>query len=523
MQPRLMAPENPSPLAITQLLLDRASQAYIHELMYGDEAQKLFRDQGDDAYVDHINRGLLHASSLARFALPQRQEPVERQPDDLAPSMTTPTQGAADTNTARLPADAVSPFRPGEAPPPRTDASRQERERQLHDATLRYAGLIAMRRGSHGDVLLEQQRRRGRAAQIITRVFGAVLNPAEIGDYGRAERLAGSSAEAAEEYRQKANEYIAAEAHNHDQNVSVRYYLMNQFEQAVQEQAQQQSLPHRRQNGERYRTRWDNVRVRLADIWLNGGKVSRVIIVAPGAAAAGAAVGLAVGLVSLPAVGVGAALFGTLLAGRSIGGAIAGTVNRFQEAHQPTHERHDEQAQARNQAHANYLRIQMTPTEQQLDITRVYESATLVRAWENLQRKRRAELVGAVAAGAAFGVSLWATTAVKSALYESTEHYATPGPTPAHSTPTPNTPPTPTVNLHDYPWDVAHQLQPGHEWNLINNSIQQYNTAYGTQLHLVAHANGTPWTWIENGARALNPAQQTMFNQFMETAAAGTP
>ena len=533
MQPRLMAPENPSPLAIAppqpwyqRPSLDRASQAYINELMYGDEAQTLFRDQGEQAYVDHINQGLLNAYGLARFALQQPQRPADQVSAAPGHRMAAPTRrtgtGASAAPAATAHTADSSPFRPGEAPPLRDpDIVRRERERRLNDATLRYAGLIAMRRASHGDVLLEQQRRRGHAAQVLARVFGAVLNPAEIGDYNQAKRLARQSNDAAEEYRQRANEYIAAEARTHDANVGVRHYLMDRFETAVQEQAREQTMPHKRQDGTRYRSRWDNLRVRLTDAWFNGGKVRRAAIVAPGAVVTGAAVGVGVGLVSLPAVGVGVALFGTLLAGRSIGGAIASTVNRFQAAHLPLHQRHAEQAQSRNRAHASYLRTQLTPTMDQLDITRVYESATTARAWENLQRKRRAELVGTVAAGAAFGISAWATSSLKSALYESSEHYATPGatPTPEHvtPTPTPNTPPP--VNVHDYPWNVAHQLQPGHEWNLINNSMQQYNTAYGTHLHLVEHANGTPWTWIENGARALNPAQQTMFNQFMHSVA----
>lgn len=495
MQPRLSAPANEPPRALAPPRpwhpptdLDVASQMYLDELMHGEAAQTAFRDRNEEGYVDHVNQGLLNHPTLARFALPQ---------------------GLGS---------------PGPAPAPGAEAARQERERVINEATLRYAGLIAMRRASHGDALLEQQQRRGRAGRVAARVVGTILNPAETGDYKKAEQLAHRSAEAADEYRRQIDQYIASEPRTHDQAITARYELMDRFEAAVQSEALLQTRPRQAQDGRRYRNRWDTWQARQAEAWFNGGKVRRAAIVAPWALGAGAVAGIAVGAASLPAVGVGAALFGTVLAGRSIGGAIASSVNRFQAAHRPTLELHGQQALARNRAHANYLRTHLTPTEQQLDITRVYESATLARAQENLHRKRRAELVGAVAAGAAFGVTAWGVSNLESAVNQGAHPAATHGATstPTHQPPTPNTTPTPTtpaVNVHDAPWNVAHQLRPGHEWDLINSAMQKYNAAHGTHLHLVEHANGTQWTWIEDGTRALNPSSQAVFNQFMDSLA----
>lgn len=535
MNPRLPAPEVEQPLAIApprpwyqRPALDRPSQAFIHELMYGNEAQAAFRDRGEQGYVEYVNQGFMNASHLAGFALQQYQRPS--QPEANAPSerrvqIARNAGAAGDRPASAAHADAAAPSPPLVVTPTGEDRAKQEREQRLRDATLRYAGLIATRRASHGDALLERQRQRGRAGRVMARVIGAVINPAEIGDYGRAERLARNSSEAADEYRRQVEAYISTEPRNHDQEVNARRDLMDQFETAVQGEALAQTYPRRRQDGSRYRNRWDNLRVRMAQSWFSGGKVRRAVIVAPWAVGAGAVIGLAVGAASWPVIVVGGV--GALLAGESIGGAIASTVSRFQAAHPPTHELHGQQAMARNLSRANFLHVHLTPTEEQLDLTRVYESATVARAAENLRRKRRAEALGAVAAGAAFGVAAWSVANLRPILNQGQGAHPgaahSPTPSPTHPTPTPNTTPTPTVNVHDAPWNVAHQLQPGHEWNLINNTMQHYNAAHGTHLHLVENANGTHWTWIEDGARALNPSQQTVFNQLMQTLAPHTP
>ncbi len=508
MNPRLAPPTSERPLALDaprpwyqRPLLDSASQAYVNELMYGEEAQVVFRDRGEGDYVDYVNRGLLNASRLASFALPQGPVQVSRV--------------GADDNTRQAP-------RPPVAASAGEDAIRQERERRLNEATLRYAGLIAMRRASHGDALLERQQQRGRAGRVLARILGVILNPAEIGDYRRARRLARHSADAASEYRQQVEAYITAEPRTQIQEVNARRALMDQFETAVQGQALAQVASRQRPDGTRYRSWWDNRRARLAELWLGGNRAERVAIVAPPAILVGATIGVLVGAASWPIVLVG--LGGALLSGRSIGGAVASTVNRFQAAHNPTQAAHTQQAQGRNAAHARLLRPVLMPNEQQRDVTHVYESATLALARQNLHRKRQAERVGAVAAGAAFGVA-WGVTHAQAmsgrGSHPASTHGAKPGSRPSA---TPNTTPSaPTVNVHDAPWNVAHQLQPGHEWDLINSSMQQYNAAHGTHLHLVNNANGTPWTWIEDGARALNPAQQTTFNQFMQSVAVHGP
>lgn len=542
MNPRLAAPAAERPLALAppqpwyqRPALDSASQAYVHELMYGEEAVAAFRDRGEQGYVDHVNQGFVNASRLGGFALPQSRLQPPRSVADAAPERHVPAAEPRDRITDRpaapprtgaanlfrpfvvAPPDAPDASRASVAVPIGEDAARQERERRLNEAMLRYAGLIATRRASHGDALLERQRQRGRVGRVIARVVGAVVNPLEIRDYSRAQRLARSSAEAADEYRRQVDAYISAEPRNHDQEVDARRELMDQFEAAVQNQALAQTSPRQRQDGSRYRSRWDNWRVHMAQSWFSGGRVRRAVTIAPWAVGAGAAIGLVVGAASWPVVLVG--LGGALLAGESIGGAVASAVNRFQAAHLPTHELHGQQAMARNLSRARFLRQHLTPTPEQLDLPRVYEFATVARAQENLRRKRRAEALGAVAAGAAFGVAAWGIANVHpgQATHPGATHSPTPKPTQA---PTPTNPPTPTINVHEAPWNVAHQLQPGHEWDLINSAIQQYNAAHGTHLHLVAHANGTPWTWIENGHCALNPTQQATFNQFMEGVAA---
>lgn len=532
MNPRLAAPTVEQPLALAppqpwyqRPSLDKPSQAYIHELMYGDEAQAAFRDRGEQGYTDYVNQGFANAAHLGRFALRQNQRPDQLGMNIKPEGQERPARSADDTDgvgAAPISAEAADASRPFVVTPIGEDAARQERERQLNEATLRYAGLIAMRRASHGDALLERQRRRGRTGRVISRVLGGIVNPAEIGDYSRAQQLARSSSEAADEYRRRVEEYIAAEPRNHDQEVSARRDLMDQFETAVQGQALAQTYPRQRQDGSRYRSRWDDWRIRMTQSWLNGGKVRRAAMVAPWAIGAGAVLGLAVGAASWPVIVVGGV--GALFAGESIGGAIASTVNRFQAAHLPTHELHGQQAMARNLSRAHFLRPHLTPTEEQLDLTRIYESATVARAQENVRRKRRAEALGAVAAGAAFGAAAWGIASLRPELNQGAHpgatHSTTPTLTHQTPTPTPNTPPTPTVNIHDAPWNVAHQLRPGHEWDLINGSMQQYNAAHGTHLHLVEHANGTQWTWIEDGTRALNPNFQAMFNQFMQGVAA---
>lgn len=531
MNPRLAAPIVERPLALTppqpwyqRPALDKPSQAYIQELMYGVDAQAAFRDRGEQGYVEYVNQGFVNAAHLGEFALRQHQWPQPA--SDAVPQRGARTVRATDHEanrpTASAPAEVGAPSRASAVAPGAEDTAQQERMRRLNEATLRYAGLIATRRASHGDALLERQRRRGRAGRVIARVVGAIINPAEIRDYGRAQQLARSSSEAADEYRRRVDEYIVAEPRNHDQEVNARRDLMDQFETAVQGQALAQTYPRQRQDGSRYRSRWDNLRVRMAQSWFSGGRVRRAAIVAPWAVGAGAVIGLAVGAASWPVIVVG--LGGARLVGGLIGGAIASTVSRFQAAHLPTHELHGQQAMARNLSRARFLRPHLTPTEEQLDLTRIYESATVARAEENLRRKRRAEALGMVAACAAFGVAAWGIANLRPELYQGAHPGAThsPTPTPAHQTPTPtpNTPPTPTVNVHDAPWNVAHQLRPGHEWDLINSSMQQYNAAHGTHLHLVEHANGTQWTWIEDGTRALSPNFQAMFNQFMQGVAA---
>ncbi len=48
----------------------------------------------------------------------------------------------------------------------------------------------------------------------------------------------------------------------------------------------------------------------------------------------------------------------------------------------------------------------------------------------------------------------------------------------------------PSVNLNDWSWQVAHELRPGHEVELINSALSRYTAETGTPAALVPH-NGT--------------------------------
>lgn len=62
------------------------------------------------------------------------------------------------------------------------------------------------------------------------------------------------------------------------------------------------------------------------------------------------------------------------------------------------------------------------------------------------------------------------------------------------------------------PWQIAHDLKPGHERVVMQNSLNVFNREHGTNFRLAAHKGST---WIMDGKRAINPAQQAELESIM--------
>jgi len=512
-------------------VLDPASLAYLYDAMYSQDAQDAFRDGGERRYQDFVRHRLAaappHVPQVSQFAEPQYWG---GQPVRMRPPM-RPSAGGA------VPAPPTTKYPKKIIPDPATAhaADQQElaiKEQAFKGATDAYALVTAQRRASYGDALLIHENSGARWQRIGRRVVATVLSPFERSDHRDAERLQQESLMAADVYGRTLDDYLAVAARDAAGQFHARVAAMQQFEARVRGYMGELTYSRRDDQGNLVRTRGDERRGRLADFWFNGTKARRVGIIALSGAVIGVPAGIVVGAALAPwwvatVVGIGAAY-----AGRVAGGEIARAVNRYQGVSAANLQRLENEARSRNEAFANTLQPHSQSNAVQPDVVPVYEAGTLHESRINLRRMRYARVVGGLAAAGAFGLANWLSGSARVAAEQSMQHAViqphpqptqTLRPAPNPPTPTPNVPPTPTpphVNVHDFPWNVAHQLKPGHEFDLINHAIGQYNAANHTHLKLVSHAFGTQWTQIENGALALNPVQQTNFNIFMAAHAA---
>lgn len=69
------------------------------------------------------------------------------------------------------------------------------------------------------------------------------------------------------------------------------------------------------------------------------------------------------------------------------------------------------------------------------------------------------------------------------------------------------------IDTTQYSWRVAHELSPGHENEVMQKAIDQYNETHGTNFALTPRPNGK--VWIMDGKRAISPAEMQELNKLM--------
>ncbi len=253
---------------------------------------------------------------------------------------------------------------------------------------------------------------------------------------------------------------------------------------------------------------------KTAESWTRHGRLRRGARVALPALAVGAAVGVPVGILGAPIWATMAAGAGVALLGRRIGQRIAGRVNRGRAA---TEVGQNEQ----NDYLAAAIAHIRTRTDR-FSHTNYTEQQTIGQVESNRRRSQRAGMIGSLAAGAGFLGGVITGTEIGQAL-------ATPGNTPSGTEApiadsqgplganpvSPNTIPS-GVDVHSYPWTVAHNMGvgSGNEMSTLSHLNHAMNQAGfgGGHWHL-QHVGDT--VQVYHGSHALNAAQQAAYNNHL--------
>jgi hypothetical protein len=244
-------------------------------------------------------------------------------------------------------------------------------------------------------------------------------------------------------------------------------------------------------------------------------------MVAVPAAAVGVAAGVAAAAVLAPAAALVAAGAATAYAGRKIGhytaaGASRGRANTAEGNRALTNRAGDAVNHYEARANAN------TNLDTILDHTQYVERNTIEDVRENQGRRRVAAVVGSVAAGLGFagGVALADGMNINAAgrprgeeAVQAQAQPEQPAPPATEAQPAPPAQPElPNVDTNQLPFDVAHEVVPGHEMEAIRGVMDPINQAHDTAYHLVRVDGHLE---VYNGAHALNAAQQAQFNEYM--------
>ena len=480
------------------------------------EAQAAFAQGGETGYLEFIaqHQGLRHVltDNAAQTAFAEGgerayQEHVRRErarlfPQQAVPFVVTPAKPRKEAPKRPQPPPASKPAEqiPARAVSPRPELI--EAQIALQQASDTYAQLVARDRASHLAAFLGGNRFR--------RIARQVLNPIA---FSQAQHEHGQTEAARTAYESRLQEYAAARGGSRTDMITAKLDAMAAFERRVlQLQVRRTYSGLDEQNNPR-RNWQDRARLAVTRAWLANKRPVKILMVALPAAAIGAAAGIATIAWSMPGMAVAGIGIAAAYAGRSVGGGITRTVNTYRAGLPAERTLAANRAEMRRIMFASRYPLATTAAlPDGIRVSEAYETGTQQVAAENARRVGLAQLVGAVAAGASFAAVRLAGQGVQ-ALTENVRFTNRPvtHPAAAHEPLAP--PATPPINPNQFPWDVAHQLRPGNEFDLIRQTIATSNAQFGTQLHLVPQPNGT--IWVENGSRALTVAQQARFNIFM--------
>ncbi len=477
----------------------------LHHVLTDEAAQAAFASGGEAVYSDHVRRERerLFNTRPPSTAVPRMSRPANRKAQSKAAPLllAQPAASGVDASKRRVTHDTT------------VNPKAEQAYTSLVLATDAYARVVARQRASGAAALL--------GGSYVERLSNQVLHPTM---YAQAMRDRAEAREARGQYQAQLNEYVKAVGGTDSEKIRTKLDVMTLFERRVLALQLANTMSALAADDSRVTTRLDRLRTRLTETWLKTTRAGRFVMVAAPAAAVGLSAGILSEAGNWPGPVVVLTAAGAVLVGRSIGSGMARTASKYMVAAARGRTYLEQQAEQERLAFAGrYQDPHASPViaPVQVDVTTAYETLTGRLAEEHARRLRLASAVGAVAAAAAFGVGRLVTGGVQEVVRQQVQvrpslrptatYTPTPGPT---TTPTPTPTPSPhAINPHQYPWDVAHQLRRGHEWDVIRQAISKFNTRFGAHLHLVNHANGT--VWVQNGAHALNSAQQTGFNNFM--------
>lgn len=496
-----------------------ARHGALKHLLTDQAAQDAFAHGGEAGYQEHVRRERMRLLRgwpwPASGSTPPGQSASNKAPRPKQAKPATPAGGQAGGRSNR-------PSAANQQGPPLTpDIGR--RQAALGDVMDGYARLVAKQRSTHLDAMLDGRR--------VWQVAKQVLSPLS---YRRAEQLRVRTAAARATYKTSLDNYVDAVGGSDQDKIRTKLEAMAAFERRVVEcQIEATHFAPQVQPGMRGPNRADQTRRRITQFWLTHRRLPKAAVVAVPAAAVGLGIGALVFAWGLPAIATTGAGIAAAYAGRSIGGGIASTVNQYKIATPIGYQEAADGAERRKLAFAQqYTALKLaghSVSVSDADVTTAYEQGTKLAAHNNARRRGLAQLVGGLAAAAGFGAGGFTAEQAREAFsqahnvspsaIEPTPTPAQTAPPPPHTppptpTPTPPRPPVECINPNQYPWSVAHDLSPGHEWEVIRHAINQYNACFHTHMHLVTQPNGK--VWLENGAQALDAAQQRKFNIFME-------
>jgi hypothetical protein len=414
------------------------------------------------------------------------------------------------------------PSQPYQPPPGLDVLDYSVKQGRLDDATNRYAEIIARQRLTHGTALLANEGQINPAFRFIRRLGATALDPFAFRDYRRADDLAAQAADARRTYLEALTEYVdAAKANPYDQ-VRLRVGVMDNFERQVSQHMLDLADPPPPQG--RGGQRMHGFREWMTNFWVNGSEPRRAAMVAVPMLGVGAVAGALVGAANPPPEFLLGAWYVVSAAGSSVGTAMARVVSRLRLARTDIHQGLQQEAFTLNRQFASRFTGLWQPTHGDIDVTEAYQARTLAVSHDNLRRLRLAQVAGASAAAIGFGLSdlsVRALTGMAAAHPPAVHNQPTPTPT-RTPTPAPTPPPTPTpslppgVNLNDFPWNVAHHLDPNHSaLELVKDTVGPWNAAHPQEQYWLAyHATTNRWV-LQQGSQPVSGQALHDFNQFM--------